>query len=146
MSPPPRVHRSLLLALDVVAPLRRVHREHRRRSPVRRPALRIRRGLLLGTLLPEARPRHQGPFEYDVHKCDSKYKIHTTSLTTCAFEEPHPHNPSADVMCGLSLRVMGDKADPEGPRGKFYLNTNAKSPMAKNSPQESTSCRWIDFT
>ena len=64
---------------------------------------------------------------------------------TTAFEEP-PSHPNVNVMCGLSLRVMGDKADPEGPRGKFYLNTNAKSPMAKDSPQESTRCRWIDFT
>ena len=44
------------------------------------------------------------------------------------------------------IRVMGDAADPEGPQGKFYLYTNEKIPMAKDTPQESTSCQWIDFT
>ena len=43
-------------------------------------------------------------------------------------------------------RVMGDAADPDGPQGKFYLYTNEKTPMAKDTPQESTSCQWIDFT
>ena len=44
------------------------------------------------------------------------------------------------------IRVMGDAADPKGPQGKFYLYTNEKIPMAKDTPQESTSCQWIDFT
>ena len=43
------------------------------------------------------------------------------------------------------VRVMGEEADPDGPQGKFYLLTNEKTPMAKDTPQGSTNCQWIDF-